>query len=173
MHDFYTKMPRLKSFLHEVHHQHGAPCLFFKTFVDIPFCGSTLPAGTNLMMMGNYISQNQVDPSSKVPLGPNNTAPHIFDAERYLKNKDGRSVSCPNPITTSGGFNGFGYGLRSCPGRSYSEILSYIVLAGLLDKFNTWQLSNPDQPEPEIICDVIMVPDCPVELELSVRQQVQ
>lgn len=174
LNDLYTQLPRIKSFLHEMHRHYGNPVFTMTTHVDVPFCGDTLPAGTHLICMAQYIACNKICPSSSVPLGPNGEAPHVFCAERYLvqqknsKNGDTKLESI-NPVARGGGFNGFGFGIRSCPGRSFSEALSYIVLVSLLQTFDSFALAPNCDPDAGIVDDVIMVPDCQVELMLRLR----
>jgi cytochrome P450 len=169
--DLYTKLPRLKSFLHEVHRCYGVSFFLWTTLVDIPFCGTTLPTGTKVMVMSHYISTNSISPSSKVPLGPNNEAPHVFCPERYLVQSEDGSFTCPNPQTQGGAFLTFGNGVRACPGRMYAEALSYIVLASLLGAFD-WELAPNHPISSKIIFDLVLMPDCEVYLKLTPRSGV-
>ena len=74
--ELYTKVPRLKSFFHEVHRCYGVPFLMLQADKDIPFCGSTLSQGTNIMLLSRYISKQKESPAVGVPLGPDQVQPN-------------------------------------------------------------------------------------------------
>lgn len=129
--DFYTKLPRLKSFLHEVHRHYGVPVLGLYVTQQIPFCGSFLSPGTDIIVLGRRIALSSQD----VPLGPHSSRPQMFDPRRYIvSGVDG--IQAVSPSVKQGGFLAFGHGVRSCPGRIYSEALSYTVLVSLLQHFS-------------------------------------
>jgi len=166
-----------------MHRHYGNPVITMTTHVAVPFCGDTLPAGTHVICMAQYIACNRICPSSSVPLGPNGEAPHVFCPERYLvernnnntnsnsKEDSGKTLESMNPVVRGGGFNGFGFGIRACPGRSYSEALSYIVLVSLLQTFDSFALAPHCDPDADIVDDVILVPDCKVELMMRIRSK--
>jgi cytochrome P450 len=164
--DLHAAMPRLKSFLHEVHRMYGVPVIGLTSTQDIPFRGGTIPRHTNIIVMTLYIPSSPTSPSQDVPLGPQGEAPHVFCARRYLTvNPQDGSVTSVSPITTRGGFMGFGFGVRTCPGRLYSEALSYVALCSLLQTF-TWTLGD-DHPDATFIMEVVMRPDCDVRLNMT------
>ncbi|GKY91262.1 hypothetical protein MPSEU_000098800 [Mayamaea pseudoterrestris] len=163
LHDFFVKIPRIKSFMHEVHRWYSVPALGLTSNKDIPFFGSTLPKGADIMIMTRAISWT----SSDVPRGPNDSPPNTFDVARYLVTEEDGLLSSIFPNTRLGGFLGFGHGVRACPGRTYSEALSYVVLVAALQAF-TWMLA-PNHPKARFIFDVVMTPDCDVRLQLTKR----
>lgn len=134
-----------------------------RTTKEIPFCGSTLPKGVEVFVLSRSVSRHSRD----VPKGPNNAPPGDFDPCRYLVTESDGSLTAIFPSMKLGGFLGFGYGARTCPGRTYSEGLSYAVLVAALQKFS-WTL-KPNHPKARIIFDVVMTPDCEVELVLTER----
>jgi cytochrome P450 len=131
---------------------------------EIPFCGTTLPKGTDIVVLSRSVSWS----SKEVPQGPNNSTAKIFDASRYLvTDPDTGATSSVFPSTKLGGFTPFGHGVRSCPGRTYSEALSYAVLVAVLQAF-TWTLT-PDHPKVGFVFSIVMVPDCDIQLVLTKR----
>ena len=117
--DFYSKLPRLKSFLHEIHRMYGVPWLFLQAAKEVTFCGTVLPKGTNFALLTKYPSTSKTSPSKDVPLGPKGEAPSEFCPERYLlHDEDTGKLSCSSPSTKGAGFMVFGQGMRSCPGRT-------------------------------------------------------
>jgi cytochrome P450 len=166
--DLFDRLPRLKSFLHEVHRMYSVPFLGFQAVREVTFCGTKLPKGTNFMILLKYIGNQTIAPSADVPLGPNGEVPSEFCPTRYLvKDPDTGGLSSLTPSTKAGGFMVFGHGMRSCPGRTYSEAFSYLLLASILQTFNV-ELA-PNHPEPKMVFDVVMVPDCGVSLQLTKR----
>jgi cytochrome P450 len=162
------RLPRLKSFLHEVHRMYGVPFIALQAERDVTFCGTKLPKGTNFMLMLKYIGNQMIAPSKDVPIGPNGEVPSEFCPIRYLvKDPDTGRLSSLTPSTKAGGFMAFGHGMRSCPGRTYSEAFSYLILASILQTFNV-ELA-PNHPEPKMEYDIVMVPDCGVSLQLTKR----
>jgi cytochrome P450 len=120
------------------------------------------------MLMLKYIGNQTIAPSKDVPIGPNGEVPSEFCPTRYLvKDPDTGHLSSLTPSTKAGGFMVFGHGMRSCPGRTYSEAFSYLLLASLLQTFNV-ELA-PNHPEPRMEFDIVMVPDCGVSLQLTKR----
>jgi cytochrome P450 len=166
--DLFERLPRLKSFLHEVHRMYGVPFIALQADREVTFCGTKLPKGTNFMLLMKYIGNQKGAPSKDVPLGPNGEVPSEFCSTRYLvKDPDTGHLSTLTPSTKAGGFMVFGHGMRSCPGRTYSEAFSYLLLASLLQTFNV-ELA-PNHPEPKMEFDIVMVPDCGVSLQLTKR----
>jgi cytochrome P450 len=125
-----------------------------------------LPKGTDVVVLSRPVSWQ----SSDVPRGPNDSPPSDFDPARYLVAAADGSLTSVFPNTKLGGFLGFGHGARACPGRTYSEALSYAVLVAVLQAF-TWCLT-PDHPKPRFIFDIIMSPDCDINLALTKRDVV-
>ncbi|GKY91163.1 hypothetical protein MPSEU_000089100 [Mayamaea pseudoterrestris] len=164
--DFFQKIPRIKSFLHEVHRWYGAPVIGLYATQDVPFCGTTLPKGADIVILGRSITWK----SSDLPKGPNNAPPDKFDAARYLVTEEDGSLSSIFPNTRLGGFLGFGHGVRACPGRTYSEALSYAVLIAVFQAF-TWTLA-PEHPNARFIFDIVMTPGYDVQLVLTKRDKV-
>jgi cytochrome P450 len=130
----------------------------------IPFYGTTLPRGQDVIVLSRSVTRQSRD----VPSGPNNSPPSIFDPCRYLVEDPnvGETVSI-FPATKLGGFLGFGHGVRSCPGRTYSEALSYATLAIALQNL-TWTLA-PNHCPVNFIFDLVMAPDCDIQLEVQRR----
>lgn len=168
--DLYTKAPHLKSFLHETHRHIAMPMLMLSTVEEIPFCGTTLPAGQDIFMLNRYYSTQTKNPTSDVPTGVGQAMPsNEFHPYRYLvKNEKGDSV-CPDPSNKATGFLPFGYGVRMCPGRRYSEILSYSALIAILQTFD-FELA-PNHPSVEQVYDAIAIsPSCDIQLQLTKRK---
>jgi cytochrome P450 len=165
--DLYTKLPYLKSFLHEVHRHYGFPFIMLEANADIPFMDTVLERGTNIIVLDRYLSTQRKNPSAAVPLGPDNAPPSDFNHRRYVEKVDDKAT-CPNPSTKEMAFLPFGQGARACPGRSYSEILSYCVLISLLQTFTFTLKAN--HPKVKILFDsVAMLPNKDIELELTPR----
>jgi cytochrome P450 len=166
--DLFERLPRLKSFLHEVHRMYSLPFIALQADREVTFCGTKLPQGTNFMLMLTYIGNQTIAPSKDVPIGPNGEVPSEFCPTRYLvKDTATGSLSSLTPSTKAGGFMAFGHGMRSCPGRTYSEAFSYLLLASFLQTFDV-ELA-PNHPEPKMEFDIVMVPDCGVSLQLTKR----
>jgi len=161
LNDLLTLMPRLKSFMHEVHRWYAVPILGLKTTKDIQFGGSYLRKGIEVLVLTRYMCTSS---RSSAPLGQRGSHPNKFCAHRWLV-QDG---SCPTPDAKVGSFLGFGYGVRRCPGKLYSEALSLEVLALVLQ---TFELSlAPDQsPDAKMIFDVMMTPEGGVRLTMKKR----
>ena len=137
------------------------------TTKEIPFCGTVLPKGTDVIVLVRPVSWQ----SSDVPTGPNDSPPTAFDSARYLVTEEDGSLRSVFPSTRLGGFLGFGHGVRSCPGRVYSEGLSYAILVAALQTF-TWTL-KPDHPKANFVFDVVMTPDCDVQLDFQKRDAIK
>jgi hypothetical protein len=115
---------------------------------EVTFCGTKLPKGTNFMLLLKYIGNQTIAPSKDVPIGLNGEVPSEFYPTRYLvKDPDTGCLSTKTPSTEAGGFMVFGHGMHSCPGRTYSEAFSYLLLASLLQTFNV-ELA-PNHPHTE------------------------
>ncbi|CAB9507093.1 P450 4V2 [Seminavis robusta] len=105
--DYYSKAPLLKSFLHEVHRYHCTPILGFQPTQDIPFCGTTLPKGTRILIFLRQVMLQKDSPAAGVPSGPDDAPPHVFSPRRYLVpvNKDSTTDNkeqqwqCVDPLT--------------------------------------------------------------------------
>lgn len=164
--DLYTLTPRVKSFFHEVHRVYGVPVNGLETSKEVPFCGSTLPKDTCIMVLSHYIAMSDSE-DSDVPRGPRNAPPSKFCAERWLDRDEIGALRCPSPSNKSLGFGGFGSGVRSCPGRSYAESFSYIMMGKLLQQFE-WTLPADHEPI-EFIFEVTLSPRCPIRLNMKAR----
>jgi cytochrome P450 len=124
----------------------SSAALGLHTSQAIPFCATTLPKGVDVFVLSRYVSLRSKD----VPKGPNDAPPDVFDPARYLvTDADTGKLKAIFPSTKLGGFLGFGHGVRSCPGRTYSEALSLAVLVATLHNFS-WTLA-PDHPEVKFI----------------------
>ena len=166
--DIEKHLPRMKSFLHELHrHQGSSPLMMFQATKDIPMCGSVISKGTSIFTLLRYPSTNQTSPSSGVPLGPNQKHPSEFCPQRYLcTGEDGR-LYAKSPDTKKGAFLTFGHGMRTCPGRMYAETIQFFTLVSLL---KTFEISlEPNHPEVSKIFRFIDVPDHDIKLKLKKR----
>jgi cytochrome P450 len=169
----FLKVPRIKSFLHEVHRCYAAPFIGLEITKPIPFCSSTLPKGSIVLILSRYINQSNSD----VPKGSNQSPPSNFDAERWLvastpgtnvAETGSANVTCPTP-GKGFVFPGFGFGVRSCPGKLYSEALSLLVLIKTVQDL---EFRLPvDHPEAKFIFSVNVIPDCGVTLSFSSRRK--
>jgi len=169
--DLFDKAPRLKSFLHEVHRVFCSPQLFLYTTKDIDFCGAKLPKGSNVIIFHRYMLKNADKAQvSDIPRGPDQVSTTVFYPERYLVQQqpelDG-SWTCPSPKPGSLSFAGFGLGIRSCPGRTYSEALSYCVLIAILQNMNLKPADG--SVEPNYVLRTIMMPHFEICLKLTKR----
>lgn len=159
----FTKAPHIKSFLHEVHRCYGSPLVGMEVTQPIPYCGSTLPAGSITLILSHYINQSNPD----VPLGPNETPPTEFDPQRWLVVEESH-VTCPTP---GKGFilPSFGYGVRVCPGRFYTEALSMLILIRSLRDLEMRLATG--HPRAKFIFNVNLIPDCGVTLKFTPRDR--
>ena len=161
-------LPKTKSFLHEVHRCYAMPGLMLETSDEINLSnGGVLPAGQSLWILNRYCGMQKHAASKHVPRGPDDAPPQVFNARRYLQqNEKNGKLICPPPSTEGMAFTPFGYGVRACPGRRYSEALSYCFLAALLQEFSNIQLT-PHHPSTKLIYDAVaMVPDKDIQLHL-------
>ena len=133
------------------------------TDTEIPFCGTTLPRGTDIVVLTRYISKRSED----VPRGPQDSPPDVFDPCRYLAEDETGALTTVSPNNQLGGFLGFGHGVRACPGRTYTEALSYVILAAALQHF-TWSVA-PGHPAPRLVFDVVVTTDTDVPLVFARR----
>mmetsp|Transcript_21359 Transcript_21359/g.59198 ORF Transcript_21359/g.59198 Transcript_21359/m.59198 type:complete len:350 (+) Transcript_21359:254-1303(+) len=176
MDDFYAKIPRVKSFLQEVHRYFLFPLMFLETNEEIPFRSATLPAGLQIFVHIRHCATQRDRPSKGVPFGPNQSHPQVFDPERYLVYKDYKhdesTLTCADPVTTSdsAAFMMFGSGVKSCPGRKYSELLSYCTLVAMLQTFEDIALvpNSRDQEQVKLIWDTVCLsPDRPLHFKFT------
>jgi cytochrome P450 len=169
--DLYEKLPRLKSFLHEIHRFYGNAILFLKPNKDIDFCGGKLRKGEDVLLCSRYLTTSDKSQVTGIPHGPNGEPPSVFCPARYLvQDNDTGKTTTITPKPGSLAIGTFGSGVRTCPGRTYTEALSYCVLIRVLQ---TFELALPlDFPEnPQLLNQNVMVLDCPVQLELTKRKQ--
>lgn len=168
--DFYSELPKLKSFLHEIHRFYLFPLMFLQTNEDIVFKETTIPKDSQIFVHIRHCTIQKNKPSKDVPFGPNNSHPSIFDPERFLeKTGEGKTGewTCPDPITTNAAFMMFGSGVKSCPGRKYSELLSYCVLVSVLQTFQDISLA-PNHPPVKDTWDTIAIsPNRPLQLQFT------
>lgn len=171
--EIFSQVPRIKSYLHEVHRFYAVTIVALEVAQDIPFCGTSLSRGTKILLLTRYPSISSTSPSKDVPLGPNGEPPSVFCPQRWLavrKNKDDvEELTCIPPPTsrTSAGFLAFGHGVRVCPGRLYAEVLSLMTLVTLLQNFD-WQLAE-NHPPVDIILHVTMATSVPIQLAMKQR----
>lgn len=165
--ELFSGFPKIKSFLHEIHRHYGAPLILLDTLVDIPFCGTTLPKNSIIMVLLRHINRNEWAPCSGVPLGANGEKPHEFCPSRYLVEKDGK-LTCPAPVTKNAAIGAFGAGVRICPGRAYAEALSLAMLVTLLREFGMELAANhPDSTDVQF--NITVVPTVPINLVVTPR----
>lgn len=167
--ELYDKVPRIKSFLHEIHRFYGVPLLLMQAQENITVGGHLIPAGQNLFLLLRYVTYK----CQSVPVGPCGESAAEFCPTRWLyeeKNKEDESVprlSCPMPDMSTMSFLGFGHGLRSCPGRAYAEAFQYCILIRLLQSFSFTLSAN--RPAVHIGFDVVMGPDKDIHVNLTKR----
>lgn len=161
--ELFSTFPRIKSFLHELHRYYGTPLLGVQNQVPIEFNGTTIPARTNMLLLTRYINLQESD---DLPHGPDNVPASEFSHRRWLvKEADGTlSAAWPKKAVTN---LSFGHGVRSCPGKTYSEALSVLALAHLLQAFD-WTLEG-DTSKVKMVVDTTMVPNIDVKLLLNKR----
>jgi cytochrome P450 len=169
----YDKVPRIKSFLHEIHRFYGVPLLLMQAQENITVGGHVIPAGQNLFLLLRYVTYQ----CPSVPVGPSGESAAEFCPTRWLiheennNNKDERDgvphLSCPMPDMSTMSFLGFGHGMRSCPGRAYAEAFQYCILIRLLQTFSLTLTAN--RPEVHISFDVVMGPDKDIHVNLTKR----
>jgi cytochrome P450 len=166
--DVKKHLPRMKSFLHELHrHYGGSPFMMFQVAKDIPMCDTVISKGTCVFTLLRYPSTNPTSPASDVPFGPNQEHPSEFCPQRYLgADEDGR-LYAKSPDTKKGAFLPFGYGLRSCPGRMFAETIQFFTLVSLL---KTFEMSlEPNHPKVGKKFRFIDVPTHDIKLKLKKR----
>jgi cytochrome P450 len=164
--DLTTKLPRLKSFLHEVHRHYANPFLLLKAVRDLEFAGGTMPAGQHMLVMNHYIATRS--PAAKVPTGPEGRYPaDQFCPERYLVVGERGDLCCKTPASGPA-FGGFGFGMRSCPGRLYAETLSMTVLTALLQNFE-WTSAGETSDKLKYNGSCLMPVD-PIQINVSLRK---
>jgi cytochrome P450 len=66
------------------------------------------------------------------------------------------------------GFLGFCRGVKTCPGRSYSEVLSSAVLIKMLQTFEDIELAPGHSPV-KLVEDTVLAPDKDIQLKLTPR----
>jgi cytochrome P450 len=174
--ELYDKVPRIKSFLHEIHRFYGVPLLLMQAQENITVGGHAIPAGQNLFLLLRYVTYK----CQSVPVGPAGESAAEFCPTRWLvheeksNNKDDDEssdvpphLSCPNPDMSTMSFLGFGHGMRSCPGRAYAEAFQYCILIRLLQTFSFSLSAN--RPTVHIGFDVVMGPDKDIYVNLTKR----
>ena len=126
-----SKLPKLKSAAYETQRIYSAfPIIFLKAAQQVVFDNTTLPGGTQFLVMTRYVSTNPISPPTGVPFGPKGELPSEFCARRWLM--DG---GVQPPCTKKGAFMAFGHGPRTCPGRDLAEIVTLVVISSVLQRF--------------------------------------
>ncbi|CAB9500073.1 Cytochrome P450 [Seminavis robusta] len=135
--DLTTRLPKLKSFMHEVHRYYsGFPVQILEAIDEIVLGGKTIPAYTPFLILMRYPSINKVNPSKMVPIGPKGEQPSEFCPRRWLVTTKDGALSAMTPNTTNNcSFMAFGVGARACPGRIYSEAMTFLTIISLLQRF--------------------------------------
>jgi len=170
--DLSTRLPRLKSCMHEVHRFYaGFPVVILEAIEEIQLAGKTIPPQTPFLVLMRYPSISPTNPSKDVPVGPQGEPPCEFCPRRWLSTSESDVVSClsPNATTNSAAFMAFGVGQRACPGRLYSEAMTIITLVNILQRF---QISLEENHEP--VYPVFMHIDtvnCQIKLKLEKREE--
>jgi Cytochrome P450 len=166
--ELYDRVPRIKSFLHEIHRFYGVPLLLMQAQENITVGGHVIPAGQNLFLLLRYVTYQ----CPGVPVGPSGESAAEFCPTRWLvqheEMKSERNVphfSCPMPDMSTMSFLGFGHGIRSCPGRAYAEAFQYCLLIRLLQTFSFTLAAN--RPDVHISFDVVMGPDKDIYVNLT------
>lgn len=140
--DLRDRLPRLRSFLYEIHRYYSAfPMLFFEAADDVELFGTVIPKGRQIAVLTRYVVMNPHSPPSHVPLGPNGESHLEFCPRRYLNDK--HQVQHPENNSTS--FLTFGHGIRSCPGKLFSDAILSLTLIALLRNFE-WELAPDHEP---------------------------
>ena len=164
-------LPKMKSFLCEVHRYYGAfPMLMLHAEVDIPFCGTVLPKGTQIMTMNRYVGINPYCKPKDIPLGPNGESVTEFCPRRFLKlDEQGQVMGVELPPRTSTSFLSFGHGRRVCLGRAFSEAVLLYTLASLLKTFEM-KLAPDHEPIGRELT-LAEVPDIDVRIAFKPRER--
>jgi cytochrome P450 len=167
--DIPKTLPRMKSFLHELHrHYGGSPLLMLEPAEDLPFCDSVIPKGTTIMVHLRYISTSPISPPKGVPFGPKSKHPSDFCPHRWLVTAKDGTLSAQSPDTKNGAFMSFGHGLRMCPGRGYAEKLQFLTLVSLLQRFDV--SLEPNHPQVSSIFSFIDIPNHDIKVKLTKRK---
>jgi cytochrome P450 len=167
--DLNTRLPRLKSLMHEVHRCHsGFPAIGLEAIKEIEVGGKTIPPYTPFLVLMRYPSVSKVKPSKHVPIGPKGEMPFEFCPRRWLTTDKLGEVSVATPNTNGNcSFLAFGVGARACPGRIYSEAMTLIAIVNLLQRF---RISL--EPGHEAVYPMFMHIDtvnCDIKLQLERR----
>ena len=178
-------LPKLRSFMYEVLRLKGPAGVFgMQNHEPLEMDGVTLPPGTNLIMLYQYISS--LEPSmahaeKSTPRGPRDARADEFCPRRWLietDDKDGAnndidgedaqgtklSVTTPSFQT---GFRAFGSSLRACPGRGLAEVEIVVFLAYIISKFEV-ELEK-GHPEVKLEMKFTQAPDMDIQLVLKPR----
>jgi len=85
-----------------------------------------------------------------------------------VKDEDTGSLACPSPSFKTNSFLPFGHGTRSCPGRIYSEVLSFVFLGTVLQNFE-WTLADGMDPKARFVPDVMLIPEGGTRISVKKR----
>eukprot|EP00977_Amphora_coffeiformis_P005897 scaffold1248_cov170-Amphora_coffeaeformis.AAC.16 len=131
-----SELPRTRSFVYEVLRVYPPfPFLGVMTNKEIPFANTTLPRGTEILLLTRYTSLHLTSPPDDIPMGPTGLAATGLDPRRWLAERKDGEVEFRGPAKTSPSFLTFGLGPRNCPGRHLAETELLICLHSLLCKF--------------------------------------
>ena len=168
-------IPLLRSFLQESSRCCPSfPILLYETAVDIPFCGTTLPKGSNIMAMLEYVSINPHTAPTHVPTGPNGEYPDhtAFHPRRWLVHNNDKSTTneydCKLPEVNSMSYLSFGHGRRQCLARQFAEATVAFTIAAILQSFVVDKAPNYESPGREQ--KFSNTPNKDIRIRLTVRQ---
>ena len=178
-------LPKLRSFMYEVLRIKGPAGIFgMQNHEPLEMDGVTLPPGTNLMMLFQYITT--LEPSmahaeKSTPRGPRDAPADEFCPRRWLIETDdkdgannnidgedaqGKKLSVTSPSFQTG-FRAFGSSLRVCPGRGLAEVEIVVFLAYIISKFKV-ELQE-GHPEVKLEMKIAQAPDMDIQLVLKPR----
>jgi cytochrome P450 len=164
--EMHEQSPRIKSFLHEVHRLYGVPFMLMQASEEVSVGGQTIQPGQSMILLWRYIAKR----NPRCPMGPAGEMADEFCGRRFLvcqeTNETGKTIlTCPPPDPSV--VMGFGGGMRSCPGRTYAESVQQVVLLRLLQNFS-FKVA-PNHPPTEDIFEVVILPDKPIQLQVTKR----
>jgi len=139
MDDVMTMYPRLHSLFYEVIRVKGpAAFLFLEPADNMEFRGVSVQAGTTFVALSRFAGKTG---GAEIPKGTNGEGPDEFSPQRWLVEKDGVVCATP-PSNKHGGYMGFGYGVRVCPGAKLAEAEAISCLVHILSKFEMMPAEN-------------------------------
>lgn len=165
-----NELPRTRSFVYEVLRVYQPfPFVTVMTDKEIPFAGTTLPRGTEILLMLRYANVHPTHPPADLAVGQPGLGAAHFDPRRWLvsDNNTGK-VGFRGPSKTSVSFLTFGIGPRSCPGRLLAETELLLCLHSLLCKFD--MSLKPNHQVVGRLCKFSDDVDCDLEVVLCPRK---